>query len=88
MATTGTPDVPATMDARPNVPEVGVATDGGGTCTPSVTCDPPNGRYCGVIGNGCFGMLDCGTTCPTGQVCENNVCVGDNSCMQRRLRGL
>ena len=45
--------------------------DGGG-CTPSVTCTPPNGLYCGVIGNGCFGMIDCGG-CPTGQMCESGI---------------
>ena len=48
----GTTPPPAT-DARPNLPDVAIVE--GGTCTPSVTCTPPNGRYCGVIGNGCFG---------------------------------
>ena len=69
---------PPAADARPNLPEVAIVE--GGTCTPSVTCTPPNGRYCGVIGNGCFGMLDCGT-CPADQVCEGNVCVGGAGCM-------
>jgi hypothetical protein len=68
----GTTPPPAT-DARPNLPEVAIVE--GGTCTPSVTCTPPNGRYCGVIGNGCFGMLDCGT-CPADQVLR-----------RKRLRG-
>ena len=36
----------------------------GGACVPSASCTPPNGQYCGVIGNGCpGGKLDCGTTC-------------------------
>ena len=48
----------------------------GGGCTPTVTCTPPNGRYCGVIGNGCFATIDCGA-CPTGQMCESGICVGD-----------
>src|SRR5262245_33098603 len=54
-ASPGGPDAPVMMDSRPNVPEVTVSD--AGMCTPSVTCDPPNGRYCGVIGNGCFGGM-------------------------------
>ena len=37
---------------------------------------PPNGTYCGNVGNGCGGTLSCGT-CPAGQVCgarTPNVC--------------
>ena len=60
------------------------ATDAG-ACTPSVTCDPPNGRYCGTIGNGCFGMIDCGS-CAADEVCDSNVCVGGASCVRARLR--
>jgi hypothetical protein len=40
------------------------------------TCRPPGGLYCGTIGTGCGGTLDCGA-CPTGQVCglkTPNVC--------------
>jgi len=57
-----------------------IVIDGGGDgpgCTSSVTCTPTNGRYCGLIGNGCFGMLDCGA-CPTGQACEGGICVVSN----------
>jgi hypothetical protein len=79
MSTTGGPDAATVTDSRPNAPDLSIATDGG-ACTPSVTCDPPNGRYCGTIGNGCFGMIDCGT-CPGDQVCDNNVCVGGASCV-------
>jgi len=46
-----------------------------GDCIP-VTCEPVGGRYCGMIGNGCGGALDCGS-CPTGQTCgltTANVC--------------
>jgi len=75
----GGPDAPTVTDTRPNAPDLSIATDGG-MCTPSVTCDPPNGRYCGTIGNGCFGMIDCGT-CPADQVCDSNVCVGGASCV-------
>ena len=79
MSTTGGPDAATVTDTRPNAPDLSIATDAG-TCTPSVTCDPPNGRYCGTIGNGCFGMIDCGT-CPGDQVCDDNVCVGGASCV-------
>jgi hypothetical protein len=75
----GGPDAPVVVDARPNVPDVSIVE--GGTCTPSVTCNPPNGRYCGVIGNGCFGTIDCGASCATGEVCDNGLCVGGASCM-------
>jgi len=58
-----------------------IVIDGGadGACTSNVTCTPANGRYCGVIGNGCFGMLDCGA-CLTGQVCEGGICVSGAGC--------
>ena len=46
MSMMGGPDAPTVTDTRPNAPDLSIATDGG-TCTPSVTCDPPNGRYCG-----------------------------------------
>ena len=38
-----------------------------GSCTPLV-CQQTGGKYCGVIGNGCGGSLDCGG-CPTGDTC-------------------
>ena len=49
-------------------------------CNSGVTCTPPNGRYCEVIGNGCAGTIDCGA-CPSGQICEGGLCVGGASCM-------
>jgi len=75
---TGGPDAPAMTDARQQTPDLSIPDTG--VCTPSVTCTPPNGQYCGVIGNGCFGMIDCGT-CPGDEVCDNGVCVGGASCM-------
>jgi hypothetical protein len=39
-----------------------------GACT-AKTCDPPSGgQYCGKIGDGCGGTLECGD-CPMGQQC-------------------
>jgi hypothetical protein len=61
---------------------VGGSTGSGGTgaCVPSASCTPPNGQYCGLIGNGCpGGKLDCGTTCANGWTCEMNQCVGGAS---------
>jgi hypothetical protein len=49
-----------------------------GGCTP-LTCDQPNGRFCGVVGNGCGLPLDCGA-CPAGQICgakTSGVCAPD-----------
>ena len=38
-------------------------------CKP-ISCTPAGGgRYCGVIGDGCGGTLDCGTACPGGMAC-------------------
>jgi hypothetical protein len=52
-----------------------------GMCTPSVSCIPPGGQYCGEIGNGCRGgKQDCGT-CPGDGVCTQNICKGGPSCI-------
>jgi hypothetical protein len=45
-------------------------------CEP-VTCTPQGGYYCGIIGDGCGGTLDCGE-CPGGllcNACRPHVCV-------------
>src|SRR5688500_13541040 len=34
----------------------------GGPCVPA-RCDPPGGRYCGIVGDNCGGQIDC-QTCP------------------------
>jgi hypothetical protein len=65
----------------------GAGTTGSGTdagsdlaCTPSVTCAPPGGQYCGKIGNGCKGQtLDCGV-CAGDGVCTFGLCLGGPSC--------
>jgi len=41
-------------------------------CTP-ISCTNDAATYCGQIGNGCNGILDCGD-CAGGQVCVQNVC--------------
>jgi hypothetical protein len=58
---------------------IGTGPDGA-VCTPSVTCTPPGGQYCGRIGNGCSGgSLECGA-CPGDGVCDLGVCVAGASC--------
>jgi hypothetical protein len=40
----------------------------GGACQPA-SCTPLGGQYCGLIGDGCGGRLDCGSACPMAQTC-------------------
>jgi hypothetical protein len=40
----------------------------GPPCVP-LTCAATGGTYCGKIGDGCGGVLDCGAGCPAGQTC-------------------
>lgn len=56
--------------------DAGTAFDS--SCRP-VSCTPAGGRYCGVIGDGCFGTEDCGA-CPGDGVCTAGICVGGPSC--------
>jgi hypothetical protein len=48
---------------------------GGGACVPKTTCAP---GQCGMIADGCGGVLDCGNTCGAGTLCGGggtpNVC--------------
>ncbi len=79
ISTGGGTDVLGGTETRPiltdaNLPEAS-------TCTSGVTCNPPNGQYCGVIGNGCSGTMNCSAPCPGDQVCEDHVCVGSAACM-------
>src|SRR5262249_53791608 len=58
----------------------GICKSGPG-CVP-LTCNPTNGRYCGTVGDGCGGTLDCGA-CTAPATCAGlgaaNVC-GDPNC--------
>ena len=62
-------------------PDASTSTDAGTNCSTAVTCTPEGGQYCGKIGNGCLGTLDCGNCTQAGWVCENNLCVGATSCV-------
>jgi hypothetical protein len=70
----GAPGGSGGNDAGVDRPVLVIDGGGDGGCSSGVSCTPPGGRYCGVIGNGCFGMLDC-AGCPTGQTCESGICV-------------
>src|SRR6185295_18637169 len=47
----------------------GAAIDSG-ACTPT-NCNQANGKYCGMVGDGCGGVMDCGG-CSGGQTCGGN----------------
>jgi hypothetical protein len=56
----------------------GVCAKGLADCTP-LTCDPAaGGHYCGTIGDGCGGVLECPDACPTGKCGDETagVCPG------------
>lgn len=46
----------------------------------AATCEPPGGRYCGVIGDHCGGKLDCGA-CPSDSSCQEGRCVRGADCV-------
>ena len=50
-----------------DAPQSTEAGDGPSTCV-RLTCAMAGGQYCGKIGDGCGGTLECGA-CPDGQIC-------------------
>jgi hypothetical protein len=52
----------------------GVVDSDGDACAPIPGCTMLGGQYCGVIGDGCSGTLDCGA-CLSGLACVNGVCI-------------
>jgi len=71
-----------TLDC-PTCPTAGWLCSGAGTCfappsicMPFTSCFLSNGDiFCGSIGDGCGGILQCGDTCSAlGRTCENNMC--------------
>src|ERR1035437_7174331 len=48
-----------------------------GVYVPRSSCKVGGGQYCGIIGDGCTGDLNCGD-CPTGLSCQGGVC-GDGT---------
>ncbi|MCY0996427.1 hypothetical protein OWM54_04700 [Myxococcus sp. MISCRS1] len=62
------------------IDENGICRMDTGACTCAPTTCAAQGKSCGTIPDGCGAMLNCGT-CGTGQLCNNNVCVG--ACVPR-----
>ena len=58
----------------------GVANICGSASCVAATCTPAGGQYCGTVGNGCGGSLNCSAACPAGETCGGggipNVCGG------------
>jgi hypothetical protein len=56
----------------------------GDACVPATApaaCTTPSGSYCGLIGDGCNGQINCGNPCPAGWTCDaTNHCVGGLDC--------
>ncbi len=64
-------------------PPVIVMTDAGpdDACDP-LSCTPPGGQYCGTVGNGCLGTMEC-PACTGDWVCDDGLCKGGPSCTAR-----
>jgi hypothetical protein len=78
----GSPGAAGTAGPTGSAGTAGGGVDAGSDagCTPSVTCLPAGGQYCGKIGNGCKGgLLDCGA-CAGDGVCSFGLCLGGASC--------
>jgi hypothetical protein len=89
----GLPAVPVTqLTVVPGTGYLMAATFGRGIWRAKLGCQPTTcaavGANCGTISDGCGFTLDCGDSCPAGQVCggggQSNVCgcktCGPNSC--------
>ena len=58
-------------------------------CTGNTSCKASGVTYCGTIGDGCGGSLDCGASCPNGQACGQvaaNVCGNAKPCTNLCLK--
>src|SRR5690606_13912508 len=76
---TNAPPPPPSSTSNPVITPPDPGGSGGGVCQATVTCTPEGGRYCGIIGDGCRGELDCGE-CEGDATCEDGVCIGGPSC--------
>jgi hypothetical protein len=56
--------------------------DNGNGCKP-LSCHPPGGDYCGMVGDGCQGKMDCGACQRPDWACDKGLCKGNSSCMRR-----
>jgi len=68
-------------DSGANINVFAPQADSGASCASSVSCASPGGQYCGSIGDGCNGTIDCGT-CKADFLCTDNLCVGGADCVR------
>ena len=64
-----------------NVPMTPIPNDPNG-CKP-LSCHPDGGDYCGEVGNGCSGKMNCGACPKSDWVCDKGLCKGPASCQRR-----
>lgn len=64
-----------------NVPMTPIPTDPNG-CKP-LSCHPEGGDYCGEVGDGCSGKMNCGACPKSDWICDKGVCKGPASCQRR-----
>ena len=54
-----------------------ICKGGPDVCTPLACLTANDDQYCGVVGDGCGGQVDCGSTCKNaGWLCETGLCRG------------
>ncbi len=75
------PDAGRPDESAPIPPVITADGGGGGPCT-KISCTPPGAQYCGLIGDGCGAVQNCGL-CQDDWECSANICVGGPGCMPR-----
>jgi hypothetical protein len=78
------PDPDGSTNSQPDGPYIVFPDSGGGTsidggiCPLLTSCKVGSGQYCGIIGDGCSGSMNCGA-CPAGMACVHSICTSDSS---------
>ncbi|HWZ89681.1 MAG TPA: carboxypeptidase-like regulatory domain-containing protein, partial [Polyangiaceae bacterium] len=80
-AGTGSTGQSGTGGSGPSIVVPDAGDDSGSTCSTLVSCTPLGGQYCGAIGDGCNGTIDCGMSCKADWSCMDNLCVGGAGCV-------
>ncbi len=69
--------------STPSTLAVGSGTKPTSTVCESLSCHPTGGDYCGLVGNGCASLMDCGNCPKADWVCQDGLCKGGASCVAR-----